>query len=146
MTVRALTMLASDWKPWFAQLLRYGVVGLLNNLRGYLIYLLITWFWLDPKTAVAIMYPIGATLAYFGHSRFTFAFEDRYTARSIGRYSVAHLIGYGMNLGLLYLFHDRMGFPHQMVQVGAIFGVAGVLFILFKYYVFAEQDRSVRGS
>ena len=35
--------------------LRYGVIGVLNNLLGYLIYLVVTGLWLDPKVAVTLM-------------------------------------------------------------------------------------------
>ncbi len=39
------------------QVVRYGVVGVLNNLLGYLIYLLVTWLWLDPKIALIFSAP-----------------------------------------------------------------------------------------
>ncbi|MBD3815351.1 MAG: GtrA family protein [Halothiobacillus sp.] len=126
-------------KALFAQLFRYGLVGLANNLRGYLIYLLITWLGVNPEVAVTFMYPIGATLAYFGHAKYTFA--KRHSARGVGRYVIAHVIGYSVNLGLLYFLSTRLGFPHQLVQIAAIFIVAGVLFVLFKYYVFVENRR-----
>lgn len=127
-------------KPWLAQMTRYGLVGLVNNLRGYLIYLLITWLWLDPKLAVTLMYPIGAVIAYFGHSKYTFAFGG-HTVHGIARYVFAHLIGYGVNVGILYFFSDLMGYPHQLVQIAAILMVAGILFILFRYYVFPDIRR-----
>ncbi|ASC64849.1 hypothetical protein B9P52_11270 [Achromobacter denitrificans] len=124
----------------FSQLFRYGLVGLLNNLRGYLIYLLITWLGVSPEVAVTFMYPIGATMAYFGHAKYTFA--KRHSVRGVTRYVIAHVIGYCVNVGLLYFLSTRLGFPHQLVQIAAVFIVAGVLFVLFKYYVFAENRRS----
>ena len=120
------------------QVVRYGVVGILNNLLGYLIYLLITWLWLEPKMAVTLMYPIGALTAYFGHARYSFAFSGR-TSHGIARYAIAHLIGYGASIGFLYIFSDRLGYPHQMVQAGAIFAVAGILYVLFRYFVFPQR-------
>lgn len=122
------------------QVLRYGVVGVLNNLLGYLIYLVVTWLWLDPKLAVTLMYPIGAVTAYFGHARYSFAYSGR-TSHGIVRYAGAHLIGYGANIGMLYLFSDRLGYPHQMVQAVAIVAVAGVLYILFRHFVFANRPQ-----
>lgn len=120
------------------QVVRYGMVGVLNNLLGYLIYLLITWLWLDPKVAVTLMYPIGAVTAYFGHSRYSFAYSGR-TSRGILRYAIAHLIGYGANIGMLYVFSDRLGFPHQLVQALAIVAVAGILYLMFRYFVFRNR-------
>ncbi|WP_210162866.1 GtrA family protein [Pleomorphomonas oryzae] len=122
----------------FGQIVRYGVVGVLNNLLGYLIYLLVTWLWLDPKTVVALMYPIGATTAYFGHARYSFSYSGR-ASQGIVRYIVAHLIGYVSSIGMLFVFSDCLGFPHQLVQAVSIFVVAGILYILFRYYVFPQR-------
>lgn len=120
------------------QVVRYGVVGVLNNLLGYLIYLLVTWLWLDPKVAVTLMYPIGAVTAYLGHAKFAFAYSGR-PSRGIIRYAIAHLIGYGVNIGMLYVFSDWLGYPHQMVQAVAIVAVAGILYLLFRYFVFPNR-------
>lgn len=124
------------------QVVRYGVVGALNNLLGYLIYLFITWLWLDPKIAVTLMYPIGAVTAYFGHARYSFAYYNGRTSQSIARYTIAHLIGYGANIGMLYLLSDQLGYPHQLVQAVAIVAVAGILYLLFRYFVFPHRLQS----
>lgn len=117
------------------QVARYGVVGAINNLAGYLIYLGVTWLGLEPKLAVTLMYPIGALAGYFGHARYAFAYRGGH-ASGILRYVGAHLVGYTANIALLYVFFDRLGYPHQAVQVVAIFVVAGLLFVLFRYVVF----------
>ena len=122
------------------QMIRYGVVGVLNNLLGYVIYLVITWLWLDPKLAVTLMYPIGALTAYFGHARYTFAYSGR-TSSGVVRYVIAHLIGYSVNICMLYLFADRLGYPHQLVQGVAIVAVAGILLLLFRYFVFPTHSQ-----
>lgn len=134
-------MTNSTFTTTLGQVVRYGVVGVLNNLLGYLIYLLVTWLWLDPKIAVTLMYPIGAVTAYFGHARYSFAYSGR-TSHSIVRYAIAHLIGYGANIGMLYLFSDRLGYPHQLVQAVAIVAVAGILYLLFRYFVFPNHPQS----
>lgn len=123
------------------QLVRYGVVGVANNLVGYLIYLGVTWLGVDPKLAVTIMYPIGALIAYFSHARYSFSYRGDRTS-GLFRYVIAHVIGYGANVSLLYIFFDRMGFPHQLVQAMAIFIVAGLLFVLFRYFVFPARSSS----
>ena len=77
--------------PALRQVIRYGVVGVLNNLLGYLIYLLITFYWLDPMVAVSLLYPVGATTAYFGHSKYAFTYQGKNT-HALARYIIAHLI------------------------------------------------------
>jgi len=113
-----------------SQVLRYGVVGILNNLLGYLIYLGLTWSWLDPILAVSILYPIGALTAYFGHAKYTFAYDGHVVKGSL-RYVLAHIIGYSVNISLIYVFSDRLLYSHQIVQAVAIFVLAVVLFLLF---------------
>lgn len=117
------------------QLFRFGVVGVLNNLLGYLIYLLVTWLWLEPKVAVTLMYPIGVAMSYFGHARYSFGYQGR-TSQALLRFVLAHLAGYGANMAMLYVFSDQLGYPHQVVQAVAIFAVAAILFVLFRVFVF----------
>lgn len=123
------------------QVARYGVVGVLNNLLGYLIYLLVTWLWLDPKMVVTLMYPIGAVTAYFGHAKYSFAYSGR-TSHGVIRYAIAHIIGYGANIAMLYVFSDRLMYPHQLVQAAAIVVVAGILYLLLRYFVFPSRPMS----
>jgi len=115
--------------------MRYGFVGVLNNLLGYLIYLLMTFLGVDPKIAITILYPVGATAAYFGHSKYSFSYRGRYT-NALPRYILSHVVGYGVNFAMLFILSDKLKLPHQLVQASAIFVVAGVLFLMFKYFVF----------
>jgi putative flippase GtrA len=57
----------------------------------------------------------------------------------MSRYLLAHGIGYAANVAMLYVFSDRMGLPHQAVQAAAIVAVAGMLFVAFRYFVFAHE-------
>lgn len=123
------------------QLVRYGVVGIANNLVGYLLYLGVTWSGVDPKLTVTLMYPVGALIGYFSHARYSFSYRGGRT-RGLFRYVIAHVIGYGANVSLLYIFSDRMGYPHQLVQAMAIFLVASLLFVLFRYFVFPACSSS----
>jgi len=124
------------------QLFRYAVVGVLNSLRGYLIYLLITWLWLDPKVAVSLMYPLGVALGFRSHAKYSFGHLERNLASTV-RYLIAHLIGYASNVGILYVLVDLLGYPHQLVQLAAIVTVAGILFVLFRHFVFPNRSRPV---
>ena len=121
-------------------MIRYGVVGVLNNLLAYVIYLALTWSWLEPKLAVTLLYPIGAMTAYVGHARYAFAYQGKHSY-SVLRYIVAHLVGYAIDVSLLYVFTDRLGFPHQAVQASAVVIVGGVLYLLFKYWVFTPSPK-----
>lgn len=124
--------------PLLRQVIRYGIVGVLNNLLGYLIYLFVTFVGIDPKIAVTILYPASAATGYFAHFKYSFS-SRRAHGSAAARYVLAHCVGYGVNVSMLYVFSDRMGFPHQAVQAAAIFLVAGILFLLFRYFVFPHS-------
>lgn len=124
--------------PALRQVIRYGFVGALNNLLGYLIYLLVTFYWLDPMVAITLLYPVGVATAYFGHSKYSFEYQGNNT-HALARFLIAHVIGYGVNLLLLYIFWEKLKLPHQMVQGAAIFVVAGILFLLSRYFVFPHS-------
>lgn len=132
--------------PLLYEIIRYGVVGILNNLLGYLIYLLITYLGLDPKVAITLLYPIGVATAYFGHSKYSFAGHPRSNHTAL-RYLLAHAIGYAVNFVMLLVLVDHLGYPHQAIQGAAIFVVAGVLFLMFRYFVFPQRGpAATRGS
>lgn len=130
---------ASEARKSAGQLLRYGLVGVATNSFAYLIYLLITYFGVEPKIYITFSYPIGATIGFFGTRQWAFAHKGS-MLKSGTRYFAAHFFGYLINLIILLTFVDGLGYPHQWVQAAAIFVVAGFLFVVFKYVVFPSAE------
>lgn len=126
-------------KALIGRLVRYGLVGVVINVAGYLMYLLITWLGLGPKTTMSLLYGTGIALGYNGNRRFAFSYEGNYSA-SLVRYLFAHLCGYGLNFGLLHVFVDHLGYPHQIVQAIAIGIVAAFLFLSLNTFVFPRAS------
>lgn len=123
----------------FTQLSRYAFVGMVSNLSGYLVYLLITYFGATPKITMTLLYGVGAAIGYIGNRNFTFGHKGSLLGSSI-RYFIAHFLGYFINLVALIIFVDKFGYAHQWVQAVAIFVVAGFLFIAFKFFVFTNLN------
>jgi len=134
-------------KAHILRLVRYGLVGLATNAAGYLVYLIVTWIGLGPKVTMTLLYAVGATMGYFGNRKLAFSYSGPY-ARSLARYAVAHLAGYGINFALLSVFVDRLHYPHQVVQAAAVFVVAAFLFFAFSFFVFpdGQEDASEHQS
>lgn len=120
------------------QLIRYGLVGVASNAAIYFVYLLITHLGVEPKTAMTLVYIIGASIGFVGNRKWTFAHRGDSSSAAM-RYVLAHLLGYLLNFMILFTFVDRLGYAHQWVQAVAIIIVAGFLFIVFKYFVFRER-------
>lgn len=123
-------------KSW-SQLLRYTLVGIVSNATGYLVYLLATYYGATPKITMSTLYVAGAVASFLGNRRVTFSFQGSLLGSGL-RYFIAHLFGYLINLCILIVFVDKLGFAHQIVQAVAIFVVALFLFATFKIFVFAD--------
>jgi len=120
------------------ELIRYGLVGVASNATIYCVYLLITYLSVQPKTAMTLVYIIGASIGFIGNRKWTFAHRGNATSAAL-RYVLAHLFGYMLNFLILAAFVDRLGYAHQWIQAAAIIVVAGFLFVIFKYFVFRER-------
>ncbi|MGZ8944489.1 MAG: GtrA family protein [Methylococcaceae bacterium] len=121
-----------------AQLICYGLVGVVSNLTIYFVYLLITHLGVEPITAMTLVYIIGASIGFISNRKWTFAHRGNSTS-AVLRYVLAQLFGYLLNFLILFIFVGRLGYAHQWVQAVAIIIVAGFLFIVFKYFVFREK-------
>lgn len=123
-------------KQWSAlvEFIRYAVVGLLNNLMIYMVYLLVTFLGLDPKIAITIFYPLGALSAYFGHLKYSFLYTGE-KSWMLFKFVFAYALCYGLNLFMLFVLTDIAGFSHQLVQALAIAIIGVVLFLMIKYFV-----------
>lgn len=129
------------------ELIRYGVVGILQNSFGYFLYLILTWVGIDPKIVVAVSYPIGVYLSFVGNKNFTFKMRGNGKASTnhiLLKYIKVHISAYVMNLVLLFVFADIFGYPHQIVQLFCILIVAAYLFLMFKLYVFVHTPGLIK--
>lgn len=128
----------SPYKKDARQLFSYALIGVLTNLSGYSFYLLLTYSGGTPKLTMTAMYAIGVVVSFFANRKFTFRHDGHIGAAGV-RFMIAHLFGYLLNMLLLVMLVDSMGFPHQIVQAVAIVVVAVVLFFLSRIFVFSQH-------
>lgn len=122
-------------KSGVRQIFRYGIVGLISNCIGYLLYLCMTYFISAPKITMTLLYVVGAAMGFFGNRKITFTHKGSliYSGK---RYLLVHLGGYLINFTILATFVDKLGYAHQIVQACAILIVAVYLFFALKFFVF----------
>ena len=96
---------------------------------------------MDPKVVVAVFYPVGALISFFANKEWSFSYSGP-LGSSMLRFVIAHFFGYFMNLGILYVCVDLLSYPHELVQIAAIFLVALFLFLAFRYFVFPERHKA----
>jgi len=128
----------------FRQLFSYALIGILTNVLGYAFYLLLTYLWDAPKITMTALYFVGASIGFFANRRYTFRHDGHIGVTGV-RYLLAQVAGYLLNLVLLLLFVDWLGFPHQIVQAIAIIVVANFLFVMSRFFVFAQSAAESEG-
>lgn len=117
--------------------MRFGALGVLTNVSGYLLYLGITYVGVGPKVAMSVLYCVGVCINFIGSRNWVFQSDAKMLSASI-RYVGAYAIGYFVNYGILVVFVDRLGYPHTYVQAAAIVVVACYLYTALKFVVFRQ--------
>lgn len=117
------------------QLIRYGIVGLASNAVGYLLYLVITAAGMEYKLAMTLLYAVGVAQTFIFNKRWSFRHAGAHGTAFV-RYCIAYAAGYFINLAVLFILVDRLGYAHQIVQGVMILALAALLFLLQKFWVF----------
>ncbi|MFM5394381.1 GtrA family protein [Aeromonas veronii] len=125
-------------KKTLRQFFTYALIGVLTNVLGYAIYLILTYLWGAPKLTMTALYFVGASMGFLANRRFTFRHDGGIGVTGV-RYLLVQVAGYLLNLVLLLLFVDWFDFPHQIVQAIAIVVVAIFLFVVLRLFVFAPS-------
>ena len=137
--------MTSNPRASLAQMLRYALVGAAVNLSGYLLFLLITWFGMEPKAAMTLLYVAGASAGFWGNRNWTFSHRGSVIGPAL-KYFAAHACGYLLDYAMLAVFVDRLHYPYRLVQAVAMVVVAGMLFLTFKFLVFSRTEPVARSS
>ena len=120
------------------QLIRYGIVGIVSNALAYLLYLAITVAGIEHKIAMTLVYVMGVAQTFVLNKRWTFRHDGAHKPAFV-RYCLSYALGYLVNLLVLYVLVDRLGYAHQIVQGVMIIALAAMLFLLQKFWVFREN-------
>jgi putative flippase GtrA len=137
----SLTDRVKDGALWslFRQSWRYGVVGVISNAVLYGAYLGMTTLGLGHKTAMTIGFVVGVTQTYFFNKKWSFEHSGKHRATFV-KYWVVYILAYFLNLLLLWLLVDVLGFMHQFSQLALIFVCAAFIFALLRLWVFREKS------
>lgn len=118
------------------QFLKYAIVGIINNFLGYILFILITNYNVEPKLAMSLLFVFGASLSFWANWQWVFNNSLGF-AQAGSRFFMAYLSGYLINLVTLIVFVDHLGYSYQLVEALAIIAVSSFLFVTFKFYVFS---------
>lgn len=130
-----LTALRAFLSPAF---FRYAVVGLVSNGVLYLAYLALVGLSMGPKTAATLTYAVGVMQTFWANRGWSFAYGG-HAWRAFQRYVVVYLIGYLLNMVLLYVLVDIYGWDHRWVQAAMVLGLAVLIFLALRFWAFRSE-------
>jgi len=120
------------------QVIRFGVVGLTSNLVLYLVYLGLTGSGVGPKLAMSLLWVVGVLQTFVFNKKWTFSHHGHLSATFL-RYISLYAVGYLINLGVLIVLVDQLGYSHQWVQGVMVLVIAVLLFVMQRAWVFRAQ-------
>ena len=96
-------------KRTFGQLIKFGLVGVLNTLVDFLVFqtlnLLLGWVY----AAQVAGFTCGVINSYFWNSSWTFKEERTRTLREMSLFLVVNLVSLGVSLGVIWLCREVFG-------------------------------------
>lgn len=124
-------------KENFAQLIRFGLVGVLNTLVDFLVYQLLVRLGLHYALAQCVSYGCGLLNSYFFNSRWTFREERKRTKKEFIRFLLVNLASLAVSVLLLRICYEVVGIESNLIAKGIVTPAVMVInFIANKLFVF----------
>jgi len=119
---------------------RYLIVGAAANLTVLGIYWLASLgLGLSPKLSLTIASAFGFLIAYCANRMWSFEYHGN-RAASLARYALGYFLSYSLQLAILNVGTDVLGYPHQWVVVFGLVIATMFFFILQRLWVFPAQQ------
>ncbi|MFD1199590.1 GtrA family protein [Brucella gallinifaecis] len=122
-----------------SQLIKYGIVGILNTVLTFLVIAVLTTLDINPYLSNTVGFGAGLLNSYLLNSHFTF--RQKSSGGSLTRFGAAFSIAYVLNLVVLYYLIHLAIVPMIMAQLIAMITYNLTFFILMKTWVFGHDDK-----
>ena len=126
----------------YRELLSYLFFGVLTTVVNYVSYLLLAPFFGTTTIPTAIAWVLSVAFAYLTNRRWVFRSQAKGAAavlREAGSFVGARLISGVIDVGIMWVFADRLGFNDKLVKLAS--NVGGVIFnyIASKLIIFRKK-------
>lgn len=124
-----------------AEVLRYGIAGLINTALGYGIFLgVLAWTRLSPQQANAIGYGVGLSVAFLLNRYYVFA-HARLSFEAALRFVVCFMIAFALNELVLTLLLRAWHMRSEIAQLFAMATYIIAFYMLNKHVVWGTGSR-----
>jgi putative flippase GtrA len=130
------------------QFIKFGIIGFLNTIIGYIIYSLFVYFGFHYLVGSIVAFVVGVGCAFFLNNKIVFKKngEHRNIVTAVIRYFILYgITGIIMQNILLYIFIDGLALSKFIAPVFCLFFTVPSNFLLSKFWVFKiyKQERNV---
>lgn len=116
----------------YNRLLKFSVVGVIQNGFGYLLYLTLTLMPVNEKFVLIFTYALGVYISIKLNQRYTFSHNGVHELKTGAALSV-YISALILNIILHFLLVDLFQYDHRIVQFGCIFVVALYIFLILNF-------------
>ncbi len=138
----------SGWKvpPYFAQILRFAIVGLCSTAIYIVVTLSLDAFFTQWPSAISAFVAscIGAVFSYSAHKTFTFSSDGRHQHEA-PRFAVVTAVGFSISTLLPFVLHDVMGLALIIPVMLAATLVPAINFVALRWFVFGRATAGEAG-
>jgi len=121
------------------QIIRFGLVGLLNTAVDFGVFTLLTAaVGMGYAISHVISYSCGVINSYFINRFWTFKQKGKGHPLEFVKFVLVNLVSLGLSSLVLMLLEERAGFSVYLAKLGAIFCSMAVNFAGSKLFVFKE--------
>ncbi|HIT07765.1 MAG TPA: GtrA family protein [Candidatus Merdivicinus faecavium] len=126
----------------YRELLSYLFFGVLTTVVNYVSYLLLAPFFGTTTIPTAIAWVLSVAFAYLTNRRWVFRSQAKGAAavlREAGSFVGARLISGVIDVGIMWVFADRLGFNDKLVKLASNVFVVIFNYIASKLIIFRKK-------
>ncbi|WP_244642943.1 GtrA family protein [Phyllobacterium sp. 628] len=123
----------------YKQVLRFGLVGVLNTATGYSIILVALWLGWGDIAANMTGYAFGLVVSFFLNSQWTFAKAEYKQASLVVRYILAFLFAYAANLVTVIVIRSMDVLDGWAIHLIGIIIYTALFYLASVYFVFSKS-------
>ena len=125
-------------KKLFQQFIKFGMVGVINTVSSWIFYYSLLFLGVHYIVSTTIAYILSSIIGFTLNKIWVFKNKNKVSS-SLFKYIVTYGSSYLLNIGLMYLFVDKIGISDKLAPILVLFFTIPYNFIFSKIWVFKNK-------